>query len=265
MKNNYKVFGQGETVVLVHGSMGSKEQWRPLATELSKEFQVVTFDLLGYGQSPWPASPPSYCLADESQHLLFILDQIQSGDAPYHLVGHSYGGAVALAHACHFREHIKSLTLIEPMSYHLLPKDHPLLLGSQMMIQELTADIEKGNAISAARKFIDLWMAPGSFDRRGEQEQEILAKGVKKMVFDFYSAASEPISPEDISDLTMPLCLITGKKSPPYSISISEVVAEAVRQRQLHHVEGGHFAPFTHGPSVNPHIAKFLHECAQQT
>lgn len=258
MTVSFSVHGEGSAIVLLHGSMASKEQWIPLTNEMAQEYQVISLDLLGYGGAPLPASPDSYSLRDESDRLCSVLARTLLPEKAYHLVGHSYGGVVALYHAFHHRKEVKSLTIFEPMAFHLLAPDHPLLGASRLMVEEISRDIEAGREVEGAAKFIELWMPPGTFDKIGDQEKKALGKGVKKMVLDFRAAATEPLAAADYSELPMPVCLITGKASPPFSLCISEVVAATVPGIQLHRVEGGHFAPVSHSQLVNPIIADFV-------
>ena len=257
MKKHYRVYGKGETVLLLHGSMASKEQWSSLARLLSENYRVITIDLLGYGKSPMPVHPEKYNFEQESQHILDTLAEV-GGIGCYHVVGHSYGGAVGLYHAFSTFNQVKSLTLYEPMSFHLLPREHPLLVESYDMAEEIKEDIRKGSSVIGAKKFIDLWLPPGTFERTSEQEKNILAEGVKKMVHDFRSAATEPISTEDYQLLKIPTCLLAGKSSPPYSLCIADIVASCLPNIETHTVEGGHVGLFTHPHKSNPIILDFL-------
>lgn len=258
MSVSFEVSGSGEAVVLLHGSMASKEQWRMLARELTPRYKVITMDLKGYGKTPPPEDQDNYMLKDESDMLVSILDRTLPQDENYHILGHSYGGAVALHHAYHHRRRVASLTAIEPMAYHLLPESHEVLSISQQMINDIRSDIQRGESDKGARKFIDLWMRPGTFDNLADREKKVLSEGVKKMVIDFRAAANDPLTINEYADLPMPVCLIAGKDSPPYSLSISRVVAQAIPNICLHWVDGGHFAPFTHGHQVTPIILDFL-------
>lgn len=258
MNTNYTVTGKGEPVLLVHGSMGSKEQWHVLQKSLASRFRVLSIDLLGYGKSPWPQNPETYSLGDECAQLLELSNDVFGPGKSYHLVGHSYGGAVAIRHTYYHGQRVKSLTTIEPMCYHILSANHPLRLSSEAMVLDLVSDIEKGRQLFAAEKFIDLWMAPGTFTKLRDSEKQRLGEGVKKMVYDYRAAKSEPLTAADLARINQPFCLILGRESLSYSLSISEVVAEAIRQREVHWIHGGHFIPFTDPVQVNAIILDFL-------
>src|SRR5918996_2078004 len=98
--------GTGVPVVCVHASASSSGQWRPLMERLSGRFRSLAVDLYGYGQSPpWPDERP-LALADEVELIEPVLET--AGDR-LHLVGHSYGGAVALRAALACPTRLRSL------------------------------------------------------------------------------------------------------------------------------------------------------------
>ena len=80
-------------VVLLHGSAFSGAQWRALADRLSDRYRILAPDLCGYGTSGGWAGRGAFHLAHEAQAVLADLGGLEE---PVHLVGHSYGGAVAL-------------------------------------------------------------------------------------------------------------------------------------------------------------------------
>lgn len=258
MTVGFSVKGQGTAIVLLHGSLASKEQWLGLTQAVASRYKVVSLDLLGYGETTASYNPATYSLKDESDLLQTVLAATVGPGEPYHLVGHSYGGVVALHHAYHHRDMVKSLTLIEPMAFHLLGGNHPLIEESRGMVEQIRGLIRQGNALAGAEMFINLWMPAGTFARIGEREKILLGEGVKKMVVDFAAAVGEPLTTDDYATLPMPICLLAGKASPPYSLGISELIARSIPGILFHWVDGGHFSPVSHPDQVNPLIAGFI-------
>jgi pimeloyl-ACP methyl ester carboxylesterase len=86
------VQGTGAPVVALHGSASSGGQWRSLVGYLEGSFQVLTPDLPGNGRSPalCPAASGLAPVADALDRVIARPGQ------PVHLVGHSFGAAVAL-------------------------------------------------------------------------------------------------------------------------------------------------------------------------
>ena len=118
-KLSYRESGaaSGRPVVLLHSSANSGAQWRALRADTEARYRVLALDLYGYGGTdPWPGHR-ALTLADEAALAEALIERC---DAPVHLIGHSYGGAVALRVALHRPESIATLTLIEPTAFNLL-------------------------------------------------------------------------------------------------------------------------------------------------
>src|SRR4051812_34678878 len=81
----------GACVVALHCSLGSGRQWAKLGAELGAGVKLIAPDLIGYGRNICLLDLPM-TLAQEVRALRASLDQ---AEGPIHLVGHSYGGAIA--------------------------------------------------------------------------------------------------------------------------------------------------------------------------
>lgn len=101
------MIGEGEPVVLVHGTAGSGNVWALVTALLMRRYRVVTYDRRGRGKS---GDAPDYSFAGEVEDLNAVLDSIGTGS---HLVGHSFGARVALTTALQ-RADLRTLILYEP-------------------------------------------------------------------------------------------------------------------------------------------------------
>lgn len=118
---SYGVFGNGEPVVLIHGTPSSSLIWRNIIPHLTKAgFKVHIFDLLGYGLSerPWDAkvdtSISGQVLILESLLKHWKLDR-------FHLVAHDIGGGIAQRFGISYPHCLRSLTLIDVVSFDSYP------------------------------------------------------------------------------------------------------------------------------------------------
>src|SRR3954447_22966525 len=104
-------------VIALHCSGSSGRQWDSLGRALGEHYCVIAPDLYGSGsQRSWPGER-RFRLSDEAAPIIDIIDR---QDGPVHLVGHSYGGAVALRAALARSSRVVSLSLYEPMVPHVL-------------------------------------------------------------------------------------------------------------------------------------------------
>jgi pimeloyl-ACP methyl ester carboxylesterase len=91
MQLNFKVSGQGFPLVILHGLMGSLDNWQTMARHLSDTYRVYTVDLRDHGRSPHTDAISYPLMAGD---LLEFFDQQNINQA--HVLGHSMGGKVAM-------------------------------------------------------------------------------------------------------------------------------------------------------------------------
>jgi pimeloyl-ACP methyl ester carboxylesterase len=118
LKLHYRIKGQGSPVLLIHGFGASSYSWRHIVDPLSQHHRVVTVDLKGFGDSPMPRDD-MYSVYDQARLVRnFILDQDLQD---IQIVGHSFGGGVALATSIYLMESHPGLqtglVLIDSIAY----------------------------------------------------------------------------------------------------------------------------------------------------
>ena len=100
--------GGGPTVVLIHGFGLNRAMWQWQLPALTPHFSVLTYDLLGHGESPPPAGTPS--LAKFSGQLLRLMDRCGIERAA--LVGFSLGGMIARRAALDHADRVSALAIL---------------------------------------------------------------------------------------------------------------------------------------------------------
>ncbi len=101
----YETHGQGDPIVLIHGFGLDSRIWQGQVKELSKTNKIVTYDLRGFGKSSLPNGQYSH-----HEDLHELLKHLNIKEAK--LVGHSFGGEVAVNFALEYPEEVSSLVLI---------------------------------------------------------------------------------------------------------------------------------------------------------
>ena len=107
----FDVRGAGEPVLLIHGSIVA-DAFAPLLAQdtLTDRYRVIQYHRVGFAGSAHPGRPVS--IAEQAAHADAILRHL--GVRQAHIVGHSYGGAIALQLALDVPNRVHSLTVLEP-------------------------------------------------------------------------------------------------------------------------------------------------------
>lgn len=250
--------GSRPAVVLLHASASSSRQWQGLAQALQPAFDVRCIDLHGHGtQGPWPAGSPMR-LADDAALAL----QHLAAAGHVHLVGHSYGAAVALKLACLHPQRVLSVSVYEPVLFRWLldPADddgsaQAVLAVAQAVSQRLAA----GDAWAAAETFIDFWSGQGAWTALPPGRQHDIASRMAAVRLHFEALFNEPPQRTQLARLTVPMQVITGSATVPALQRLAQLWRRDLpRVRHVSLVDAGHMGPVTHADAFNAQVQAFL-------
>ncbi|HEV3011468.1 MAG TPA: alpha/beta hydrolase [Burkholderiales bacterium] len=243
----------------LHSNASSSGQWRALMDLLAPRFHILAADSYGAGKSPpWPQDR-KVSLRDE----VALFDPVfaRAGDR-FSLVGHSYGGGIALIAAIVHRHRLRAMALYEPTLFALVEQESPPpndVDGIRLAVVASVAALEAGDAAGAARCFIDFWMGEGSFDRMPERVRDATAESVRNIPGWKDALFDEPTPLKVFAGLDVPVLLMVGTKSPLSSRAVAQKLKRVLPQAELVELEGlGHMGPVTHPDVVNARIAGFL-------
>jgi pimeloyl-ACP methyl ester carboxylesterase len=240
-------------VIALHCSGGSGKQWWHLSHALQRRFMVTAPDLIGCGENThWRGEGPFH-LSDEAAAVVRIIDAC---DTPVHLVGHSYGGAVALRVAVERPNRIASVSLYEPTAFHVLkavgPDGWDALSEIRSVAMEITRGIATGDYRAAARRFVDYWNGASTWDGLKPEAQADLMHWVPKAALDFHALIEERMPLEAYRRLRVPMLLMRGEHSPIPVQLVVQKLAHVCKPQAVKVIAGaGHMGPFTHSEIVN--------------
>jgi len=106
---DYQIYGKGEPILLLHGFIGSQKTWSNIINPLSKQFQVITIDLIGHGNTESPYDVNLYQMEAVVDQLDELLKQLKIDQV--NILGYSMGGRVALSFTCLKQDRVKKLIL----------------------------------------------------------------------------------------------------------------------------------------------------------
>lgn len=111
-KISYTDSGEGTTIVLLHGFLENKKMWQEYVTLFSKNYRVITIDLLGHGETDCLGYVHS--MEDNANVVNEVLEHLNIQKAI--IAGHSMGGYVGLAFAELYPKKIRKLVLLNSTS-----------------------------------------------------------------------------------------------------------------------------------------------------
>lgn len=243
--------------------MSSRSQWTALMAEHEARYRFVALDLLGYGKAPFPAAAThaGFTLAHEVDAVRTTLASELGDDEPFHLVGHSYGGATALQLARQLPGRVLSLALFEPVAFHLLDASDPARIEIAAVIAGIAAAVTPEDA---TRAFLDYWNGHGAFDAMPAPLRARFAAQIGKVRLDFVALMNEPSTLRDMASLDVPALVLSGSAAPISTRTVAARLAAALPRARAAQTPGGHMAPVTHAADVNRAIAAFLDELVRK-
>jgi pimeloyl-ACP methyl ester carboxylesterase len=242
MQLHHEIAGSGDTIVLIHAGIADCRMWEPQWRRYAEDYQVVRYDMRGFGQSPLPPEPYQH-----AQDLLDLLDRLEIERAV--LVGNSLGGRVALEATLARPQLVTALVLVGPGLPNAGWSDEVVAYGSEEVRLFMDGELD-----AAAELTVRFWV-----DGVGREPGEVDAD-LRRLVYDMQlrayqhaqeggDAAEELELVEDAGDhadeVPAPTLLVVGDHDQPDILRIAERLSHEIPGARLEHI-----ADAAHVPSM---------------
>lgn len=246
LKVNYKIAGQGPAILILHGWGGSSASWHTVQAQLAQQgYQVIVFDFPGFGKSANPPEP--WEVGDYTKFLEQLVGHL--GLSSFFLIGHSFGGRVAIKYVFAHPEKVKKLILVS--SAGLRPK-------RTMKTLLITWAAELGNTIFSLKPlavFKDYARNVLYFFLRGFDY--VKAKGVMRKTFKI--VAEEDLS-QDLPKIETETLLIWGEEDKVVPLKYGQQFREKIKNAKLEVLPGIGHSPHLEAPEkLTGYIANFCY------
>ncbi|KAE8396017.1 alpha/beta hydrolase [Aspergillus alliaceus] len=262
----YGIHGTGQPVVLLHGTPSSSLLWRNVVPRLTEAgFKVHVFDLLGYGLSERPWDPN----VDTSMSgQVPILEGLLAhwGLGTFHLVAHDIGGGIAQRFGIFYPHRLRSLTLIDVVSFDSYPSKRTreqMKNGLQQLIDASDPDHRAHfrewllDSVHDKQKFAD-----GSLETFLEYISGPIGQG---SLFQHQVRHYDPVHTMEIADRLhelgkIPVKIIWGADDAWQVVDWAYKLNKAIPGSDLEILEScGHFSPEDQPEKLSQIILSFLH------
>jgi pimeloyl-ACP methyl ester carboxylesterase len=256
----YDECGSGPTIVLVPGSCSTGAAWRPVIAAWQNRFRCVTTSLPGYGRTAERRTAHDTSIARLAETVESVI--VKAGGR-VHLVGHSFGGLVALAVALRHRGALDrvalaSLVMLEAPAMEVLRDEDTHYSVFRRMTEAYFADFAGGNR-QAIAAMIDFYGGAGTWAAWPPRVRDYAIETTPVNIRDWASAYGFPLSAAALSAIEIPLLVVRGGDSSPAMQRASAVLHERARGSALATIDGAaHFMIATHAGEVASLIARHV-------
>ena len=263
---DYHECGDGPAVVLVPGSCSTGAAWRPILSQLESEFRCVTTSLLGFGGTAERRTLRDGDISHEAEILEAVVRRV---GRPVHLVGHSFGGLVALAAALRNQVPLLSLAILEapaPGVLRSMGEHHHYSAFREMTDSYFGAFLAgDGTAIAA---MIDFYGGAGTFAGWPQRVRDYAVDTTAVNILDWAGAYGFQPTANLLATVGVPVTMIWGGQSHQAVRRANELLGNCMRNVSVVTIAGAaHFFIATHAHKaallIAQHVrrAEFAAEC----
>lgn len=255
----YQESGEGPPILFIPGSYSTPAAWRPIQKHLPDCYRFVSFSLCGYGATPetrtWDDCGP--------EHHLDMLEAVANHiGEPCHLVGHSFGAAIAQAGVLAGKVEAKRMALFEANSIALLKEsDRPELHDE---VQEMRRAFEQAyldGEPDAAARIIDYWGGADTYATLPDAVRDYCRATTGANALDWHGWAEFAFPANEFTKLDIPVLLVRGGLSNEATVEIARMLVASLPDSRSHVVDGAsHFLISTHAEQCARLLAGFLSE-----
>ena len=221
--------GEGPVIIFVHGIASSAATFSHVIPQLSDHYRCISFDLLGFGESPSPADS-TFTIEEHVDSIRATIHSLKL-DAPFILVGHSLGSLLSARYAAMNPSKVSRLVLVSPPIY--VP---PNQIGDPLVRARVGAYMRAYEFLRSNKEFT---MATADTLRRLFQLDEILdvsEHNWKAFVLSLKNCIETQTTVSDIASVRVPIDVVYGSLDQFIAPGTMRII-EQMRHVTMHRVE----------------------------
>jgi len=246
----YSIEGKGPPIFLVHGIGARRQGWAGLVEHLKSNFQCISYDLRGHGDSP--KSEGSFGL-DE---LVADLEALRAklGIERAHVIGHSLGGMIGPAYARAYPQRVLSLGLLSTAAFRTA--------DDSAKVQGVVATMEQNGIPQTLDTLADRWFTDKFMKeqpaRIAARKHQVVETDPKVFLNVFHIYAQTEMAPW-LHEVKVPCLVLTGELDGGCNPRLNRQIADTLPDSELVILDGLKHAILIEGPDrVAPHVLRFL-------
>lgn len=242
-----------QTIVFLHGFPADSQVWNQQRQAFNSCFRTLAYDQRGFGKSSKPTGP--YDVTAYAQDLRCVLDQFKI-EKPI-LVGHSFGGQVALRFFSLFPDRVCKLVLVSANAKFSASPDYPFGVPAEAL-QQLGALVQR-NLREGITAFVNLAFPEPNTEALKQQLIEQGLQSTQTVVLSFFQGIALTDLRSVLPSITVPTLIIHGTNDNIFSFQAGLFLRDNIRNSQFVAFENkGHFAFLTNPAKFTQVLRDFL-------
>lgn len=228
-------------------------------SDLEDGFHLIAVNLIGYGRTPPWTGERSQTLEDQAR---LVDAAVRDNDGPLSVVGHSFGGTVAMKAAAMLGKRVQKLILLEPNPFYLLHQNARSEAFAEItdLRDWVTQKALSGEWAAGAARFADYWGGAGTWASMPEERRAVFVEALKSNYYEWDAVMDETTTLDEWKNVLPKETLVVSDRHTVRPIrEIIELMREACPAWHFKEIgDGGHMAPLTRPDIVNPIVSSFL-------
>lgn len=239
---NYIDTGRGEPILFVHGGLEDYTTWLPQIERFSKHYRVIAYSRRYNFPNQNGVADDSFSPAKEAADLSSLIKALQLEQV--HLVGHSYGGIIALTLALQQPQLLRTLTLSEPATIDWLPT----LNGGKKLFEDFNSNLwepvrasfNNNDSIGVLRHTFLYFAGEDLVDKLPADVINQLKQNLGEWYAIAFSTKSfKGVKKTSIKKIKLPVLILTGGQTFPFMQPLNKELERLLPQAQHFHFEKG--------------------------
>ncbi len=254
----YLIEGEGTPIVMLNGGTADMSVFAAHSKELSHDYKVIRMEQFNIEYATENLMlPKNYSVRMESEAIKYTLHALNIRE-PVILIGHSYGGLIALDFALNHPQYVRALVLIEPPAFEMAKAKNESPEGMKKM-QELSKQFTPQAKITEdmVKQFRCELMNCDTFDIHQHPLWMTWVKQ-KNRLRGLSAVSNYKMDFKKLHQFKKPVLIVTGTQTVPFHKRINELLAAEFSFAKTATIHGGHTAVNTNPKEFIECLSKFL-------
>jgi non-heme chloroperoxidase len=268
MQFEYIEQGEGDPVVLVHGTLGDYRSWKLQMDRFSEAYRTISYSRRYHHPNHCGGDESDYSAALHADDLAAFINNLELDSA--YVVGNSYGAYTALFLAARHPERVRALVLGDPPVLPFLDYSQE----GRSLREDFLATVwepagkmmQQGKSTAGVRTFVDGVVKDGAFDQFSPEVQKLIMENACEFKVETSSAYFwTPFTCEDAASVATRTLLLTGDNSlRMFQIIVDELARCLPNNESLRIPDTTHEVSSDNPEAYNEIVLGFLAECSSQ-